>query len=58
MADGRVLLERDASTGVARITLNNPERRNSYDPPMREQMGAYLDELAVDDDGQGRAAQG
>ena len=49
MTDGRVLLERDAGSGVARITLNNPERRNSYDPPMREQMGAYLDELAVDD---------
>src|SRR5262245_35437712 len=30
--DGRVLLERDESTGIARLTLNNPERRNSYDP--------------------------
>ena len=28
----RVLLERDESTGVARITLNNPERQNTYDP--------------------------
>ena len=50
MSDSRVLLERDASTGIARITLDNPGRRNAYDPPMREQLGAYLDELALDDD--------
>src|SRR5262245_12282564 len=43
-------MERDASTGIARVTLNNPERRNSYDPPMREQLGVYLDELAADDE--------
>ncbi len=50
MSDSRVLLERDASTGIARLTLDNPGRRNAYDPPMREQLGAYLDELAADDD--------
>ena len=50
MSDNRVLMERDGSTGIARVTLNNPERRNSYDPQMREQLGAYLDELASDDD--------
>jgi enoyl-CoA hydratase/carnithine racemase len=44
-----VLLDRDETTGIARITLNNPERRNCYDPPMREQLAAYLDELAMDD---------
>jgi enoyl-CoA hydratase/carnithine racemase len=48
-ADGRVLLDRDEATGIARITLNNPERRNCYDPPMREQLASYLDELAMDD---------
>ena len=42
-------LDRDNATGIARITLDNPERRNSYDPAMREQLGAYLDELALDD---------
>lgn len=42
MNDNRVLMERDASTGIARVTLNNPERRNPYDAPMREQLGAYL----------------
>jgi len=47
--DTRVLMERDGSTGIARVTLNNPERRNSYDPQMREQLGAHLDELAADD---------
>ena len=50
MSDDRVLLERDRETGIARISLNNPERRNSYDPAMREQLGAYLDDLALDDD--------
>jgi enoyl-CoA hydratase len=49
-ADDRVLMERDASTGIARVTLNNPERRNTYDPQMRAQLAAYLDELAMDDD--------
>jgi enoyl-CoA hydratase len=43
-------MERDAATGIARITLNNPERKNSYDPAMRAQLGTYLDELAMDDD--------
>jgi enoyl-CoA hydratase len=43
-------MERDTETGVARITLNNPDRRNAYDPAMREQFGRYLDELAEDDD--------
>ena len=35
MTDPRVLMERDDATGIARITLNNPERRNCYDPAMR-----------------------
>jgi enoyl-CoA hydratase len=50
VSDERVLMERDAGTGIARVTLNNPARRNSYDARMREQLGAYLDELALDDD--------
>jgi len=45
-----VLLDRDKENGIGRITLNRPERRNSYDPPMRRQIAAYLDELAEDDD--------
>ena len=49
MSDDRVLIERDLTTGIARISLNNPERRNSYDPAMREQLGSYLDDLALDD---------
>ena len=32
VSDSRVLMERDESTGIARLTLNNPERRNAYDP--------------------------
>ena len=50
VSDSRVLMERDESTGIARLTLDNPDRRNAYDPPMREQLGVYLDELASDDD--------
>jgi enoyl-CoA hydratase len=45
----RVLMERDADAGIARLTLNKPERRNAYDPAMRERLGSYFDELAVDD---------
>lgn len=50
MSDERVLIDRDRGTGIARITLNNPERRNSYDAAMREQLGTYLDDIALDDD--------
>src|SRR2546426_10668682 len=49
VSDSRVRTERDQSTGIARLTLDNPARRNAYDPAMREQLGAYLDELASDD---------
>lgn len=43
-------MERDAETGIARITLDNPGRQNAYDPAMRTQLGRYLDQLAVDED--------
>jgi enoyl-CoA hydratase len=49
VTDPRVLIERDDSTGIATVTLNNPERRNTYDPAMRQQLGVYFDELATDD---------
>ncbi len=49
MTDSRVRMERDESTGVARITIDNAERRNCYDPAMREQLGEFFDELALDD---------
>jgi enoyl-CoA hydratase/carnithine racemase len=42
-------LERDDVKGIARVTIDNADRRNCYDPPMRRQMNAYLDELANDD---------
>jgi enoyl-CoA hydratase len=45
-----VLLDRDAASGIARLTINNPDRRNSYDAAMRIQLGEFLDELADDDD--------
>ena len=49
MADGRIRLERDDDKGIARVTIDNADRRNCYDPPMRRQMDAYLGELAEDD---------
>lgn len=49
MSDGRVRMERDDGSGIARITLDNPTRKNAYDPAMREQLGAHLDALAYDD---------
>lgn len=49
MTDARVRLDRDEASGIARITLDNPDRRNCYDPPMRQQFAAFLDELAMDD---------
>ncbi len=50
MPDGRVLIDVDRDAGIVRLTLNNPERRNAYDAAMREQLGAHLEEAAVDDD--------
>jgi enoyl-CoA hydratase len=50
VSDDRVLVERDLGTGIATISLNNPERRNSYDPEMREQLSRYLDDIALEDD--------
>jgi enoyl-CoA hydratase len=49
VTDPRVVIERDGATGIARITIDNVERRNCYDPAMRVQMGEYLDDLAMDD---------
>ncbi|WP_019926878.1 enoyl-CoA hydratase/isomerase family protein [Nocardia sp. BMG111209] len=43
-------MERDAQLGIARLTIDNPAKRNAYNPAMREQLEGYLDELALDDD--------
>lgn len=42
-------MDRDPEGAIARITFNQPERRNAYDPAMRRQVAEYLDELADDD---------
>jgi enoyl-CoA hydratase/carnithine racemase len=49
LPDPRVLLDRDDGAGIARLTLNNPQRRNSYDAAMRDLLAAHLDDLAYDD---------
>ena len=38
--DPRVHLERDPHAHIARVTIDNPERRNAYDPAMRRADGA------------------
>jgi len=50
LTDARILMERDSAAGIARLTFNRPERRNAYDPAMREELGARLDEIAEDDE--------
>jgi enoyl-CoA hydratase/carnithine racemase len=42
-------MERDDDSGIARVTLDNPARKNAYDPAMRRQLDGFLDELAYDD---------
>jgi len=49
VSEARVLIDRDENAGIARLTLNQPERRNAYDAAMREQLAEYLDDLALDD---------
>lgn len=49
MTDPRILLEKDPETHIARITLNQPDRKNCYDPPMRRAIGAAMDDVANDD---------
>ena len=49
MSDGRVRMERDGASGIARVTLDHPERKNAYDPDMRRDLGRHLEELAYDD---------
>jgi enoyl-CoA hydratase/carnithine racemase len=49
VSEGRVVLERDGDRGIARLTIDNPARKNAYDPAMRRQLGAHLEELGYDD---------
>jgi enoyl-CoA hydratase len=48
--DDRVLFDVDSDNRIATITLNNSERRNSYDAAMREAVARCLDHVAEDDD--------
>jgi enoyl-CoA hydratase/carnithine racemase len=49
MTTSRVLLDKDRAAHIARLTLNKPERKNSYDPEMRREIGAALEDVAADD---------
>lgn len=49
MPDPRVVLEKDGATHIARITLNQPEKKNCYDPPMRRALREAMDDVANDD---------
>jgi enoyl-CoA hydratase len=50
VTEGRVLLERDDALGIARLTIDNPARKNAWDPAMRRELGRHLEDLAWDDD--------
>jgi enoyl-CoA hydratase len=49
-SDDRVRFDVDPDGRIATITLDNPERRNSYDAAMRDEIARYLDRVAEDDD--------
>ena len=46
---GQILLER-TTPSIARLTIDNPERKNAYDPSMRLALQEHLEDLAFDDD--------
>ena len=48
--DGAVHLDVDREGHIARLTIDRPDRKNAYDPSMREQMRRHLHEVADDDD--------
>ncbi|MEZ5167024.1 MAG: enoyl-CoA hydratase/isomerase family protein [Acidimicrobiales bacterium] len=41
--------ERNDDTGIARLTIDNPTRKNAYDPAMRRALQRHLEDLAYDD---------
>lgn len=50
MTDDRILRTVDRESGIVRLSFNNPDHRNAYDPAMRGLLGAHLAEAAADDD--------
>jgi enoyl-CoA hydratase len=48
--DERILFDIGPGRRIATITLNNPERRNSYDAAMRDSLADCLDRVVEDDD--------
>lgn len=49
MSPGQIRLERP-SRSIARLTIDNPERRNAYDPEMRRTLESHLEQLADDNE--------
>jgi enoyl-CoA hydratase len=45
----RVQLDKDYDTHIARITINNPAKKNAMTPEDCELLGDHLDDIAVDD---------
>lgn len=44
-----LLLEKDAGEGIARLTLNRPERRNALNDLMQDELGDAIEDLDADD---------
>ena len=49
-AGGFTSVQGAVAAHIARLTIDNPERKNCYDPQMRRAMGAAMDDVANDDD--------
>lgn len=52
MSEEIILVERDATTGITRLTINRPERRNALSQATVRQLTAALHELSDDPDTQ------
>ena len=45
-----IILEKDSSEHIARLTINRPNRRNALNDAATGEMGQAIDEVAADDD--------
>jgi enoyl-CoA hydratase len=49
MSEGSIAYEKDATTHIARITIDNPAKRNAYDLELRDAMFDAMVDAAEDD---------
>ena len=44
-----IILEKSVGDGIAKLTLNRPERRNALNDVMQDEIGDAIDEVDADD---------